>query len=167
MRARRTGNRELATGNVLIGVISDTHGRMHPKALEALRGSDVILHAGDIGSEDILVNLRKVAPVHAIVGNIDIEPLTSQYPATEVVGVGGHSIYMLHNVRALDVDPKAAGFAAVIFGHSHKPEFYFEKGVLFFNPGSAGPRRFSLPISVGKIRIKDGELLPEIVILEE
>jgi len=151
----------------VVGVISDTHGRMHPKAEEALRGSDVILHAGDIGSAEIITTLKRIAPVHAIVGNIDIEPLTSRYPATEVVEVNGRNFYMLHNVRAIDLDPKAAGFAAVIFGHSHKPEFYFEKGVLFFNPGSAGPRRFSLPISVGKIRIENGELLPDIVILEE
>ena len=162
-----TNNREPRTKNAMIGVISDTHGRMHPKAVAALRGSDLILHAGDIGSESILTELRRVAPVHAITGNIDIEPLASKYPGTDVVEAGGKSFYMLHNVRGLDLDPKAAGFAAVIFGHSHKPEFYFEKGVLFFNPGSAGPRRFSLPISVGRIRIENGELLPEIVVLEE
>jgi uncharacterized protein len=159
--------KERRTKNAVVGVISDTHGRMHPSALDALRGSDVILHAGDIGSEDILGKLRSIAPVHAIIGNIDIPPMTSKYPATDVVEFSGLSFYMLHNVKALDLDPKAAGFAAVIYGHSHKPGFYFEKGVLFFNPGSAGPRRFSLPISVGKVRIEDGELFPEIVILEE
>lgn len=159
-------SKEPRTSHAVVGVISDTHGRMHPKALDALRGSDVILHAGDIGSGEILHELRRIAPVHAITGNVDIEPLTSKYPATEVVEISGQSFYILHNVKALDLDPKAAGFAAVIFGHSHKPEFYFEKGVLFFNPGSAGPRRFSLPISVGKIRVENGELFPEIVILE-
>lgn len=162
-----TRNKERRTKNAVVGVISDTHGRMNPKALDALYGSDVILHAGDIGSEEILRKLRKIAPVHAIIGNIDIEPMTSKYPATEVVEISGHSFYMLHNVKALDLNPKATGFAAVIFGHSHKPEFFFEKGVLFFNPGSAGPRRFRLPISVGKIRIENAELFPEIVILEE
>ncbi len=140
---------------------------MHPDAQDALHGSDLIFHAGDIGTEDILRKLRQIAPVHAIVGNIDREPLMSRYPATEVVEVAGRSLYLLHNLRSLDLDPKAAGFAAVIFGHSHKPEFYFEKGVLFFNPGSAGPRRFSLPIAVGKIRIDGGELFPEITILQE
>lgn len=167
MPRKKTGNRQLATGNAVVGIISDTHGRMNAKAVDALRGSDIILHAGDIGSGDILAKLRQIAPVHAIVGNVDIHPLTSKHSATGVVEVAGKSIYMLHNLKALDLDPKAAGFDAVICGHSHKPEFYFENGVLFFNPGSAGPRRFPLPISVGKIRIKGGELLPEIVILEE
>ena len=140
---------------------------MHANAVDALRGSDAILHAGDIGSEDILRKFGRLLPVHAIVGNVDIHPMTRKHPATEVLEVAGKSLYMLHNLKALDLDPKAAGFAAVIHGHSHKPEFYFEDGVLFFNPGSAGPRRFSLPVSVGKIRIENGELLPEIVILEE
>jgi hypothetical protein len=150
----------------LIGVISDTHSRMRESALAALRGSDLILHAGDIGSADVIAALKKIAPVHAIHGNIDIAPLTTKYPATEVIEVGGFTIYMLHNLRALDLKPKAAGFHAVIYGHSHKPEFYFEDGILFFNPGSAGPKRFSLPITIGKIRIEDGELLPEIVEIE-
>ena len=166
MRPKKADHRHLTSGNAVVGVISDTHGRMHPAALVALRESDVILHAGDIGSEDILTKLRSIAPVHAIVGNVDIAPLTDKCPATDVIEVSGISFYMLHNVKALDLDPKAAGFAAVIFGHSHKPEYYFEKGVLFFNPGSAGPRRFSLPISVGKIAIRNGELFPEIVILD-
>jgi len=164
---KKSGNGQRVTGNSVLGVISDTHGRMNANAADALRGSDVILHAGDIGSEDILRKLRQIAPVHAIVGNIDIHPLTSKHPATEVVEVAGKTFYMLHNLKALDLDPKAAGFAAVICGHSHKPEFFFENGVLFFNPGSAGPRRFSLPISVGRIRIEDGELFPEIMVLEE
>ena len=169
MSRKKAGNRQQpVTGNSVIGVISDTHGRMNANAADALRGSDIILHAGDIGSEDVLRKLRQIAPVHAIIGNVDIEPLTSKYPATEVVEVvGGNIFYMLHNLKALDLNPKAAGFEAVIFGHSHKPEFHFENGVLFFNPGSAGPRRFSLPISVGRIRIEDGELFPEIVVLEE
>ena len=150
----------------VVGVISDTHSRMRESALAALRGSDVILHAGDIGSGDVITALKKIAPVHAIHGNIDIPPLTTKYPATDVVEIGGFTFYMLHNLRALDMKPKAAGFHAVIYGHSHKPEFYFEEGVLFFNPGSAGPKRFSLPITVGKIRIHDGELLPEILEIE-
>jgi uncharacterized protein len=162
-----TENEEPRTKNLLLGLISDTHSRIRPSALEALRGSDIILHAGDIGSPDVITALKKIAPVHAIHGNIDREPLTKKYPATNVIEFAGLSIYMLHNLQALDLDPKAAGFHAVIYGHSHKPEYYFNNGVLYFNPGSAGPRRFSLPISVGKIRVKDGELLPEIILLEE
>ena len=150
----------------VIGVISDTHSRMRESALEALRGSDVILHAGDIGSADVIAALKKIAPVHAIHGNIDIPPLSKKFPPTDVIDFSGFTFYMLHNLRALDLKPKAAGFHAVIYGHSHKSEFYFEDGVLFFNPGSAGPRRFSLPVTVGKIRIGGGELLPEIVEIE-
>ena len=153
-------------GPTVVGVISDTHSRIRESALETLRGSELILHAGDIGSADVIKALRKIAPVRAIHGNIDISPLTTKYPATDVIEFKGVTLYMLHNLRALDLKPKAAGFHAVIYGHSHKPEFYFEDGVLFFNPGSAGPKRFSLPITVGKIVIRDGELLPEILEIE-
>lgn len=151
----------------MIGVISDTHGRIHPKALAALRGSEIILHAGDIGSVEIVKSLKAIAPVHAIAGNIDLGKLDKKFAATDVVEFAGKSFYLIHNLRTLDLKPAAAGFDAVIFGHSHKPEFYFEAGVLYFNPGSAGPRRFSLPISVGRIKVHDGELFPEIVLLEE
>ncbi|MGE5109702.1 MAG: metallophosphoesterase family protein [Acidobacteriaceae bacterium] len=167
MARKLTENRERRTENLLLGVISDTHSRIRPSALKALRGSDVILHAGDIGTADVIAALKKIAPVHAIHGNIDREPLTNKYPATEVLEFAGLSFYMLHNLQALDLNPKAAGFAAVIYGHSHKPEYYFKNGVLYFNPGSAGPKRFSLPISVGKIRIREGELLPEIILLDD
>lgn len=167
MPRKPTENRELRTKNLLLGLISDTHSRIRSSALDALRGCDFILHAGDIGSIEVITALKKIAPVHAIHGNIDREPLTKKFPATEVVEFGGLSIYMLHNLQVLDLDPRAAGFAAVIYGHSHKPEYYFKNGVLYFNPGSAGPRRFSLPISVGKIQIRNGEPLPEIVLLEE
>jgi putative phosphoesterase len=165
--SRPTKNEELRTKNRLLGLISDTHSRIRPSALEALRGCDLILHAGDIGALEVITALKKIAPVHAIHGNIDREPLARKFPPTEVVEFAGLSIYMLHNLQALDLDPRAAGFAAVIHGHSHKPEYYFKNGVLYFNPGSAGPRRFSLPISVGKIRIENGELLPEIIFLED
>ena len=167
MARKPTENRGLRTENLVVGLISDTHSRIRPPALAALRGSNVILHAGDIGTADVIAALKKIAPVHAIHGNIDREPLTKKYPATDVIEIAGLSFYMLHNLQALDLDPSAAGFAAVIFGRSHKPEYYFKSGVLYFNPGSAGPRRFSLPISVGKIRIEKGELLPEIILLEE
>jgi putative phosphoesterase len=166
MPRRATKNRERETKNLVIGVISDTHSRMRESALAALRGSDVILHAGDIGTADVIAALKKIAPVHAIHGNIDMAPLNSKYPATKVIEIRGFIFYMLHNLRALNLKAKAAGFHAVIYGHSHKPELYFEDGVLFFNPGSAGPKRFSLPITVGKIKIEDGELLTEIVEIE-
>lgn len=167
MAKKQNENRELRTENRVVGLISDTHSRIRPSALEALRGCDLILHAGDIGTIDVIAALKKIAPVQAIHGNIDREPLTRKYPATEVVEFAGQSIYMLHNLQALDLDPRAAGFAAVVYGHSHKPEYYFKNGVLYFNPGSAGPRRFSLPISVGKIQIRNGELLPEIILLDD
>ncbi len=151
-----------------IGVISDTHGKLRPEAIQALRGSRHILHAGDIGSSEIIPALRRVAPVTAIRGNVDIGPgsWVKKFAATEVVELAGLSFYMLHNVQALDLKPQASGFAAVIYGHSHKPEYEFRDGVLYFNPGSAGPRRFRLPVSVGRIVVRDGELFPEIVVLE-
>jgi putative phosphoesterase len=148
---------------MVIGVISDTHGLLRPQAVRALRGVEHIIHAGDVGGSDILANLRKVAPVTAIVGNVDVEAWAKKLPAIEVVELGGLSFYVLHNLRAIDLNPKAAGFAAVISGHSHKPGYEFSDGVLYFNPGSAGPRRFKLPVTVGKIEIRDGELFPEII----
>jgi uncharacterized protein len=151
---------------MLIGVISDTHGLLRPQALEALRGVEHIIHAGDVGGSDILPKLRKIAPVTSIAGNVDVEAWAGKLPATEVVELGGLSFYVLHNLRAIDLKPKAAGFAAVISGHSHQPGYEFSEGVLYFNPGSAGPRRFKLPVTVGKIEIRDGELFPEIVELE-
>ena len=150
--------------HVIIGVISDTHGLLRPEAVDALRGSDLILHAGDIGAKSIIPALRKVAPVVAIRGNVDEhESWARKFPATNVAEAASFSFYMLHDVKKLDLNPGAAGFAAVIFGHSHKPEFSFKDGVLFFNPGSAGPRRFRLPVSVGQITVRDGKLEPEIV----
>jgi putative phosphoesterase len=146
-----------------IGVISDTHGLLRPEAVKALRGSELILHAGDIGGERIIPELRKIAPVFAIRGNIDQGKVADEFAATEVAEFAGLSFYLLHNRRTLDLKPDVSGFAAVIYGHSHKPGFYFENNVLYFNPGSAGPRRFSLPISLGRIAVRDGELFPEIV----
>jgi len=147
----------------IIGVISDTHGKLRPEAVKALHGSNLIIHAGDIGSSDIVPALRRIAPVVAIRGNVDFGDVADEFPATTVAEIDGQSLYVLHNLRALDLNPKAAGFSAVISGHSHQPEFYFQDGVLYFNPGSAGPRRFSLPISLGKIVIRNGELFPEII----
>ena len=148
---------------MIIGVISDTHGLLRPEAVEALRGSEHIVHAGDIGSPEIIPALEKIAPVTAIRGNIDREPWTKKFPATEVVELAGLHIYIIHDVNALDLNAKAAGFAAVISGHSHQPKQEAKDGVLYFNPGSAGPRRFKLPITVGRLEIVDGKMSGKII----
>jgi uncharacterized protein len=145
-----------------IGVISDTHGLLRPEALELLRGSEHIIHAGDIGAPEIIPALEQIAPVTAIRGNIDVQPWAKRFPETEVLELGGLHIYIIHNVKELDLNPKAAGFAAVISGHSHKPAQETKNGVLYFNPGSAGPRRFKLPISVGRLKITNKSVGGEI-----
>jgi uncharacterized protein len=149
----------------MIGVISDTHGLLRPAAIEALRGVEHILHAGDVGDPSILDSLRNVAPVTAISGNIDVGGPCSHLPPTEVVTLHGHTFYMLHDRQALDLDPAAAGFSAVISGHSHKPLLEWRHGVLYMNPGSAGPRRFSLPVSIGLLTIGADGLQPRLVTL--
>lgn len=148
---------------MIIGVISDTHGLLRPEALDAMRGSDHIIHAGDIGSPDILDVLAELAPLTAIRGNIDVEAWSKHLPITNVAEVASTYLYVLHDAKQLDLDPHAAGFAAVVSGHSHVPKIEWRKGVLYFNPGSAGPRRFRLPVSVGRIRIENGRLEPELV----
>jgi len=147
----------------IVGVISDTHGLLRSQALEALRGVNAIVHAGDVGDAAILGQLRQVAPVTAVRGNIDTSAWGKRLPETDVLEIGAVSLYVLHNVQQLDLDPGTAGFAAVIFGHSHKPLIEWRKDVLFFNPGSAGPKRFSLPISLGKLTIANGKLKPELI----
>jgi putative phosphoesterase len=149
----------------MIGVISDTHGLLRPAAIDALRGVEHILHAGDVGDASILDALRDVAPVTAIRGNIDVGGPCSHLPATEVVTLQGHTFYMLHDRQTLDLDPAAAGFSAVISGHSHKPLLEWRHGVLYMNPGSAGPRRFSLPVSIGLLTIGADGLQPQLVTL--
>jgi len=149
----------------MIGVISDTHGLLRPEAMEALRGVEHILHAGDVGDPTILDSLRELAPVTAISGNVDVEGPCSRLPATEVVTLHGHTFYMLHDRHALDLDPAAAGFSAVISGHSHRPLIEWRHGVLYMNPGSAGPRRFSLPVSIGLLTIGADGLQPQLVTL--
>ena len=147
-----------------VGVISDTHGFLRPEAIAVLRGSDYILHAGDIGSPEILDELRTIAPVTAIRGNIDIESWATKISVTDMLELGGKFFYLIHDRAALDLKPKAAGIAAVIFGHTHQPLIETRDGILYFNPGSAGPRRFKLPISVGRIQIDDkGALHPELI----
>jgi uncharacterized protein len=148
---------------MLVGVISDTHDLLRPQALDALRGVDHILHAGDVGDTEILDELAALAPITAIRGNIDVRGPCAHLPETEVVPLQGLSVYMLHDLQALDLDPVAAGFAAVISGHSHKPKIEWRHGVLYFNPGSAGPRRFSLPVSLGLLTIEQNRLNPRLV----
>lgn len=148
---------------MIIGVISDTHGLLRSEALTAIAGVDHILHAGDVGDPEILERLRALAPLTAIRGNIDEHGPCSFLPATEVVELDGFTFYMLHDGKQLDLDPVAAGFAAVISGHSHKPVIEWRKGVLYFNPGSAGPRRFQLPVTVGRIVVTAGRLEPSIL----
>ena len=143
---------------MVVGVISDTHGLLRQEALELLRGSEHIIHAGDIGSPDIIPALEQIAPVTAIRGNVDTQTWTRRFAETEVVELAGLHIYVIHNLNALDLSPQAAGLAAVIYGHSHQPKQEMKNGVLYFNPGSAGPIRFTLPISVGKLEIVDGKI---------
>lgn len=147
---------------VTLGVISDTHGLLRPEALEALRGSDRILHAGDVGAPQILEALAQIAPVTAVRGNVDTEPWARALPETEVVEAGGVSVFILHSLGQLDLKPEAAGFRVVVYGHSHLPKIEEKNGVLYFNPGSAGPRRFNLPVSVGKLMIGAGKVRVEL-----
>ena len=148
-----------------IGVISDTHGLLRPEAVNALRGSDRIIHAGDVGDPAILEELSKLAPVTAIRGNVDREKWARRLPPTDVLEAAGVAIYVLHNLEELDLKPESAGFAAVVYGHSHVPEQETKNGVLYFNPGSAGPRRFRLPVSVGRLIVEAGKLRAEILTL--
>lgn len=147
----------------LIGVISDTHGLLRTEALQALKGSTLIIHAGDIGSPQVLERLRTIAPVVAVRGNIDKEQWAQALPKWEVVELAGISLYVIHDLNDLDLDPAAAGFSAVISGHSHRPSIQNRKGVLLLNPGSAGPRRFTLPVSVALIYVKNGILDPQLI----
>ncbi len=146
-----------------IGVISDTHGLMRPEALDALKGSELIIHAGDVGKAQILDALGAIAPTIAIRGNVDKEPPCSLLPETEIVEAGPILIYVLHDVNELDLDPAAAGFHAVVSGHSHQPSQREHKGVLYLNPGSAGPRRFRLHITVARLEITGSSLHAEII----
>jgi hypothetical protein len=141
---------------MLIGVISDTHGLLRAEALAALRGVEHILHAGDVGDIAILDELRKIAPVTAIRGNVDVSGACGELPATDVVELGGKLFYLVHSVHDLDINPAVAGVAMVVSGHSHKASVRARDGVIYFNPGSAGPRRFSLPVTLGFVTVEDG-----------
>jgi uncharacterized protein len=154
--------RELRTP-ILIGVISDTHGLLRPEALTALQGSHHIIHAGDVGAAEILEKLATIAPVTAVRGNIDRDVWARGLPQTEVVEIAGISIYMLHDLARLDLKPEAAGFKVVISGHSHAPKQETRDGVLYLNPGSAGPRRFKLPVTVARLIGECGNVRAEII----
>lgn len=152
--------------NKVVGVISDTHGLVRPQALDTLRGSDLIIHAGDIGTPEVLDELNAIAPVFAVRGNVDTGAWADNLPVSEVVQAGDKLLYVLHNLDELDLDPLAATMHAVITGHSHRPMMREQDGVLYFNPGSAGPRRFTLPVAVGRLRVCDGRLEGEIIKLD-
>ena len=147
----------------LIGVISDTHGLMRPEAVSALQGSDLIVHAGDVGKPQVLETLRRIAPVVAVRGNIDRDEWATSLPAREAVEIGGIRLYVLHDLEELDFDPAATGFSAIISGHSHQPSIERRGRVLFLNPGSAGPRRFRLPVTVARLYVREGSLDAQIV----
>lgn len=146
-----------------VGVISDTHGLLRPEAIDALRGAELIVHAGDVGNADVLDALRAIAPTTAVRGNVDTGAWGATLPATEVVEVGRVRLYVLHDISTLDLDPKAAGFAVVIFGHSHRPSAERRNNVLYLNPGSAGPHRFALPIAVARLKVTGERVSHEIM----
>ncbi len=146
-----------------LGVLSDTHGLLRPEVLPALVGVEHILHAGDVGKPEILDALRRIAPVTAIRGNIDLSGPCAELPATEAIELGGHLFYLVHALPDLDLNPEAAGIAAVLYGHSHKPSITWKDEVLYLNPGSAGPRRFSLPVTLALLHLEGTTLRPELI----
>jgi uncharacterized protein len=157
----------MANGVKRIGLISDTHGLLRKEALEALRGSELIIHAGDVGKPEILEALKKIALVVAVRGNVDTEPWAQALPETAVAEAGAALIYVLHDVNALDLNPTASGFHIVVSGHSHKPGRTERDGVLYINPGSAGPRRFQLPVMIARLNLGRIPYEVEFVDLEE
>jgi putative phosphoesterase len=154
------------TGTLTVGLISDTHGLLRPEAVEALRGSDFIVHAGDIGGLEVLDELSRLAPVTAIRGNNDNGAWASALPQTDVLKVGATSVFVIHNLAEIDLDPVSAGFHVVVSGHSHRPAHRVEGGVLFVNPGSAGPRRFKLPVTAGRLLVVGPEVTPQLFDLQ-
>jgi uncharacterized protein len=151
---------------MLVGLISDTHGPVRPEALQALRGSDLIIHAGDIGEPEVLDRLREIAPTFAVRGNNDTDAWAAALPERQTVAAGDRQICVLHQIGHLYREPVADSCCAIVFGHTHKPWVDTRNGVLYINPGSAGPKRFRLPVTVGRLRVTDGGLRPEIVELD-
>ena len=151
---------------IVVGLVSDTHGLLRPQAIDALRGSELIIHAGDIGQLEVIHQLRAVAPTVAVRGNIDNQAWAAEFPMTEAIRVGQLVFWVLHEISQLDLDPAIAGFAAVVFGHSHQPSIETRDGILYINPGSAGPRRFKLPVTVARVSVAGRDLRPEIINLD-
>ncbi|MBN1676012.1 MAG: metallophosphoesterase family protein [Kiritimatiellae bacterium] len=154
-------------GSSLIGVIADTHGLLREWAVAVLKPCDLVIHAGDIGRAEVLADLRRLGRVVAVRGNVDRDPWARTLPKNEVVQVGAVHLYVLHDLSELDLDPKAAGIAAVLYGHSHAPAVEQKRGVLYVNPGSAGPRRFSDPVSLARLRVTGTAVRAEIVVMPE
>jgi uncharacterized protein len=152
--------------SIIVGVISDTHGLVRPEAVAALRGSELIIHAGDVGRPEVIEELAAIAPTFVVRGNIDQASWAASLPMTLTVDVGGLDFFVLHEIAQLDFDPAAAGIAAVVYGHSHQPLIETRAGVLFLNPGSAGPRRFKLPVTVARATVSGGRADAEIVELQ-
>ncbi len=163
----RAGPTRPIEGARIVGLISDTHGLLRPEALQALRSSDLIIHAGDVGHEEIITALEAIAPVVAVRGNTDTSPWAQVLPETAVAEAGKVSIYVLHDLQALDLDPAKAGFGVVVTGHTHKPLKLDRGGVLFVNPGSAGPRRFTLPVMVARLDLRQAPWSVEFINLEQ
>lgn len=149
-----------------VGIISDTHGLLRPSAVEAFRGCSLIIHAGDVGDPSVLAELGSLAPVHAVRGNVDRGAWAEELPMSDVVTVAGHDLYVLHILDDLALNPSAAGMSAVVFGHSHRADVTYDSGVLYLNPGSAGPRRFDLPATVAVLTVETTQLVADIVELE-
>jgi uncharacterized protein len=147
----------------IIGIISDTHGLIRPEVLQVFQGVDSILHAGDIGNPRVLEVLRQIAPVTAVRGNVDNAEWCKDFSQTAIAEIGGLFFYVLHDLQTLDLDPATAGFSAVIHGHSHEAQQFTQNNVLYFNPGSAGPRRFLLPVTVGRLRLDGARIIGEII----
>jgi len=162
-RASRPGGRAASTFSV--GLISDTHGLLRPEALRALAGSNFIIHAGDIGDPAILSALRRIAPLTAVRGNNDRGAWAAALPETAVLAIGAVRILVIHDLAELDLDPAATGYRAVVSGHSHRPHCREDNGVLWINPGSAGPRRFRLPIAAGRLRVSGATLTARLIYL--
>jgi putative phosphoesterase len=146
-----------------IGIISDTHGLLRPEAIKYLAGTDHIIHAGDIGAPEVIDGLRRIARTTVIRGNIDAGEWAKNYPDTELITLGGRVLYVLHNLKEIELDPAAAGIDIVVSGHSHRPNIVTKNGVLYVNPGSAGPRRFKLPIALAFLTLSNRTILPRIV----
>ena len=148
---------------ITIAVLSDTHGLLRPEIPNAIKEVDHIIHAGDLGKLEILDELNDITPTSIVRGNVDTGVWAASLPYDTVVEIAGHQLYILHDIDTLDLDPHAAGFSAVIYGHSHQPKIDYKDNVLYLNPGSIGPRRFKLPVSYAMLRIKDGSLAPELI----